>query len=108
MTDVLTDAIQGGRINPLLLDKLDDDDRCLLAEVCHKAECPDIIAGFGIKPKRDDDYDRFRLLQGSIVAGDNSPQVLKEMKHLILRLMMDGRMTRSEGNGILADIFLLT
>ena len=95
------------KLNPLLLDKLQEDDRSLLAEVCHQCDMGQVIAGYGIKPKRDDEYDRFRLLQGSLVAGDNSMEVLKELRHLVMKFMADGRLDMKSGVGVLADIAML-
>lgn len=108
LSDVLYDLTGNGmKINPLLLDKLNEDDRCFLAEVCHRCECPELISGFGLKAKRDEEYDRFRLLQGSIIAGDNSLELLKELRHLVMKFVSDGRIGMREGMSILADIAIL-
>lgn len=108
LTEVFTDMVGNGmKLNPLLLDKLEEDDRSFLAEVCHQCECPEVIAGFGLKQKRDEEYDRFRLLQGSIIAGDNSLEVLKELRSLVMRFIADGRMDMRSGVSVLADIAVL-
>jgi hypothetical protein len=108
MTEFMEDMLENGnKVNPHLLDKLGEDDKHLLAELVRVCDCKDVVAGFGLKPKKDDEYDRFRLLQGSFVAGDNSPQVIKELKHLILKFMADGRLHKRDGYSILADIAIL-
>lgn len=105
----MTDMLENNNTpNPLLLDRLNEEDRHILAECCHVCECPEVIRGFGIRMKKDDDYNRFRLIQGSFVAGDNSPQVIKELKHFILKFMNDGRLDKRTGYNILAEIAILT
>ena len=96
------------KVNPHLLDQLSDEDKGVVVETCRICECRDKIAGYGLKPFKDDEYERFRLIQGSFVAGDNAPQVIKELKHLIVKFMHNGRLNRREGYGILAEIALLT
>lgn len=96
------------KVNPHLLDLLSDDDKGILVDVCRLCECRNVIAGYGLKPQNDDEYDRFRLVQGSFVAGDNSPEIIKELKHFILKFIHDGRLNKRDGYGILAQIALLT
>lgn len=104
----MIDLLQHEKINPLLLDRLQEEEKHLLHEVCCVCDALPMIAGYGIKGKKDDEYERFRLLQGSVVAGDNSPQVLKELKTLILKFMSQGKINKREGYGILAEIAILS
>ena len=105
MVDMLEN---NNKVNPHLLDRLDEDDKDILLECCRHCDCRDVIAGYGLRSSKDDDYDRFRLLQGSFVSGDNSPQVIKELKHFILKFLHEGRLSRREAYGILAEIALLS
>jgi hypothetical protein len=65
--------------------------------------------GFGIHDKEDDDeMDEFELLKNEVIAGQNSPQALRELKAYILKFMNDGRLHKNEGYGLLAELAILT
>lgn len=50
------------------------------------------------------DADRFNLLRGEYLAGNNAPTLLKELRSFILKFMDDGRIKRKEGMGLLAEL----
>lgn len=104
----MIDLLENNKINPHLLDQLSDADKAILVDTAHLCDCRDMIAGFGLKAKKDEEYERFRLVQGSFVAGDNSPQIIKELKYFILKYMKEGRLSKTDGYHILAEIALLT
>jgi len=106
LTDFLTDTLTHQKVNPLLLDKLDDEDRSLLAHISKLTES-NLLSGYGLKEKKDNDYERFRLIQGSFMGGDNSPETLKELKHFILKFIGENKMNKREGYDILAQIAIL-
>jgi hypothetical protein len=109
LTEFFLDMLENeNKPNPHLLDQLEDDEKSIIVEVCRLCECRDVIAGFGLKGQEDHEYKRFRLIQGSFVAGDNSPQVIKELKHYILKFLQDGRLSKRDGYSILAEIALLS
>ena len=47
---------------------------------------------------------RFELLRGQVLAGNNAPELLKELKTIIITFMSSGRMKRAEGNQILFEL----
>ncbi len=109
LADFLLDLVENKKMNVRMLDTLNDHDRKLLANICFKAQAEETL-GFGLKVVDDDkaEFDRFQLLKGELVAGNNSPQVLKEIKGYILKFMSTGRISKSDGYNILAEIMILT
>ena len=89
---------------------MDHNDKMIFTSIATKAQTEETL-GFGLKVIDDgdkEDYDRFQLLRGEVVAGNNNPKVLQEIKTYILKFMSTGRIKKSEGYGILAEISLLT
>jgi hypothetical protein len=54
-----------------------------------------------LNKKIDEDLERFELLRGEIMAGNNNPEILQELKLLVLRLIKYGVLSKVEGMDIL-------
>ena len=63
--------------------------------------------GARLTRKESEDYARFELLKGTVIAGNNSPEVLKELKSYILRFLNDGRLPKKVGHDLLYEIACL-
>ena len=58
-------------------------------------------------PKLNDDeadLNRFNILRGEIVAGNDSSTLKKEFKGLLMKFMKEGRLPRQQVNEILAEL----
>jgi len=106
LADTIDDMLVGGRVNPHMAKLLQPDDLRLLRLICKKGEVGDV--GLGMDEEGEQEMDRFELLRSEVVAGQNSPQSLKELKQYILKFMSDGRLKKSEGHGLLAELAILT
>lgn len=91
--------------------KLSDDEQqyfCLIARKCDF----DSVIGLGMSKATSQDeqkeQDRFEMLRGTIIAGNNSPEVLKEMKMFILKFINDKRLPKQQGHDLLYEIACLT
>lgn len=108
MSDILLDMIENEKINNTLVQMLSKSEQSKLHYICKKAEIADVgLSGDGVEDE-DEEYDRFELLKNEVIAGQNAPEVLRELKSHILRFMGDGRLRRNEGMGLLADLAILT
>ena len=54
-----------------------------------------------------DEANRFNLLRGEVLAGNNNEKVMKELRGLILRFMNDGRIQQKEGTTMLVELSAL-
>jgi hypothetical protein len=57
---------------------------------------------------RDKDVKRFNILRGELMAGNDNPEILKELKTLLFRMMDQNTITRSEYNKIMSKLVALT
>lgn len=59
------------------------------------------------KTKEEQDMNRLQILSGEITAGNNAPQLVKELKTLLLRLKNSGRIPKREAHEIMEDLLTL-
>jgi hypothetical protein len=119
LTNVLTNMLAGHDVHNIL-DSLCADDKRLLKSVCETADVEDDVWGAGVLRKefvhdkdkdfeeKEEELDRFDMLKNEVIAGNNNPDVLRELKALILTMMRDGRLRRNEAYGVLAELSLIT
>ena len=104
---LLLDMIEHGHISTALLQHLNDKDSRLLKTLCSKAD----IGGGVIQhhdEEDDEEMDQFDILKDEVIAGQNSPESLRQLKAYILRFMNDGRMKKPDGYSLLAELAILT
>lgn len=101
--DLLVDVLEGKSFK---LDRLDTNDKKTFQRLATKAEVVRSL-GMGEYHGEDSDVERFNLLKGEVMAGQNSPEVLRELKSYILRFMGDGRLKRNEGAELLSELAIL-
>lgn len=56
------------------------------------------------KDKEKQDMNRFDILKGEILAGNDNKEMVKEFKVMLLRFMNNGRIPRRQGQEILTDL----
>ena len=54
-----------------------------------------------------EDLDQFEILQGELIAGNDSPELVKKLKLVILKLMNKGRLPKGQARDILTDLVAL-
>jgi len=59
------------------------------------------------KTKEEQAYNRLQILSGEIRSGNNNPQIVKELKTLLLKLKNVGRIPARHANEILSDLLSL-
>lgn len=90
------------------LSGLDDSDKDIMYKVfkMSKAEGIDAIPRPN-KTKDEAEFNRFTILKGQILAGNNSKEMIKEFKSLLVKLIHNGKILRKEGHDILLDLAAL-
>tara|TARA_R110001592_G_scaffold191564_1_gene437934 strand:- start:476 stop:844 length:369 start_codon:yes stop_codon:yes gene_type:complete len=56
------------------------------------------------KSKNEKEEHRFHILKGQILAGNDSPQIVKELKTLLMKFMNDRRLSKTEVLSILETL----
>jgi hypothetical protein len=108
MIDFLYDMLDSGSMNKSLFHKLPKPDQRLFLKI---SDLANIETGMGYKKtfheEEREELDRFNLVKGIVLAGNNAPEVIKELKGFILKFLHDGRIAKSEGLQLLQEISVL-
>jgi hypothetical protein len=90
------------------LSSLEDSDKDIMYKVfkMSKAEGIDAIPRPN-KTKDEAEFNRFTILKGQILAGNNSKEMIKEFKTLLVKLIHGGKILRREGHDLLIDLAAL-
>lgn len=66
-----------------------------------------IVSGEGLEvPKIDEktDLNQFEIMKGEILSGNDSTELIKKFKVMIIKLIHNGRLPKSEGKSLLMDL----
>ena len=106
--EFILDVLETGRPNERQLRRLSDDEREHFERVCLGAG---LLEHFKMKRTGDEDdkerVDRFNILRGQVLAGNNNENVIKELRGLVVRFINEGRITRQEGTNMLMELSAL-
>ena len=111
---MLLDIIRDGQFSEDDYQALDDSEKHLFDKLLTVSKA-DTVNGIKLyrhekitDKQRNADIKRFQILRGELLAGQNSPEVIKELKTLTLKLMEERVLTKTEYNQIMRYIFALT
>ena len=120
ITEIPTQAI-GGKLKKVLLtltgsgspsfediNELSEKDKALLNKVVKKAKIDQrLLVPTPDKTKEEQDMNKLQILSGEIQSGNNNPQLVKELKVLLLRLKNGGRIPKRQAHEIMEDLLSL-
>lgn len=108
MVDFLHDVLESGSVNKNLYQKLSKEDQRLFTKIAGLADIDD---GQGYKSEfreqEREEHQRFNLVKGIFLAGNNSPEVIKELQGFIRKFLTEGKISKSEGLTLLQEISCL-
>lgn len=98
--------LQTGQADFDCVNDLDDDDRTLLYKLLKRSKLSETVSVPKIKTKNraERDFDRFNILKGQVLAGNDNPQIAKELKLLIVKLMNSREIPRREALSVLVEL----
>lgn len=103
--DFVIDVMNTGRVNDKAFNSLHPHEQKHFERITKGAG---LLDTFKLKRSGDDEekeeVDRFNLLRGNYLGGNNSPDVLKELKGLVVKFINDGRIARNEGLNLLMEL----
>jgi hypothetical protein len=103
--EFIIDVLETGKPNERQFRRLSDDEREHFERVCLGAG---LLEHFRMKRTGDDEdkerVDRFNVLRGEVLAGNNNENVIKELRGLVVRFINEGRITRQEGTNMLMEL----
>lgn len=87
------------------LEVLNDEDRLYLNDLVKKSKLNDKVKiPTPNKDKLEKEMNRFEILRGQILAGNDSKELIKEFKHLLVKFGNQGRVPKKEVNEILYEL----
>jgi hypothetical protein len=109
------------KYNDKLYDKLDDEEKDIMSDLLRilnnnkigytkmdKLQKLTYMKDRRDKAERDEDIKRFKLLKSHILAGNNNPEILKELKILLVQLRKKNFISLKDYNAILEILFVMT
>lgn len=103
--EFVMDVLESGKVNDRAFSRLSEDEQNHFHKVCKGAG---LLETFRLKnigsDKEKEDLDRFNLLRGSYMAGNDSESVIRELRALISKFVQENRITKNEGLQLLMEI----
>jgi len=108
LKDLIDDIIEHGKLNKRMYDRLAKDDKHYFNHVTSKCKIDDVLNISDETHKQErEEMKRFKLVKGIVQAGNNSPEVLQELKEFLIKFGREGVLNKNQVNDILADLLVV-
>jgi hypothetical protein len=107
VSSVLKTIIGGGMPDYQEVEKLNNDDKKYLSKVLKTARLSDKINILPDKSKEEAEEQRFQILKGELISGNDSSELVKEFKMMLIKFKNENRLPARETNEILAELLML-
>ena len=103
--DLMIDLLERGKYSDSLLEQLEDNEK----EHFHKiVKGAGLMEQFKLKTPPNDKMkqmaERFKLLRGNFLAGNNSPTLIKELRSIVLAFMERNVISKNDGYELLKEL----
>jgi len=88
------------------INQLNEQDKRKLASICKKCHIMSPAVP-KLKTLTDQEDDRFEVLRGQLIAGQDNLQLAKEFKVLMLKMVNEGRLPKRQANEIMHEMLML-
>jgi hypothetical protein len=103
--DFIIDLLDNGKPNARVYTQIAPNERKFFEEMSIGAG---VWNGLGLKRTTtstdEEENKRFELLKGEYLAGNNNPKVISELRRLVVKMMSDGRIRKSQGIDLLMEL----
>ena len=102
--EMIMDLLERGALSDRLYDKLSNDEKKHFNQA---VKASGLIETLKLKPIDEDKKDlveRFKVLRGEFIAGNDSPSLLKELRALVLHFMESGQIPKTQGYDLLKEL----
>jgi hypothetical protein len=105
LATILIGILDNGKPEYSDLEELSDEDKLLLSTISSTTKLGSKLSlPTPNKSKNEKEEHRFQILKGQILAGNDSPQIVKELKTLLMKFMNDRRLSKTEVLSILETL----
>lgn len=95
------------KINTKMLNKLNSEDKQFFKRLINKSGLSVKYKSKELSSKEEDqENERFNLVKSEFIAGNDNKDIIKELKSFLLKFMIDGRISKKEGNELLYHLSL--
>ena len=103
--EFLLDVIENGKPNTRVYSQIEPEERKLFEDMSTGAG---LWSTFGLKRTTTDtdveESKSFEILRGEVLAGNNNPKILKELRGLVIKFMNTGKIRKNEGLNLLMQL----
>ena len=108
MKNIIDKFISGQSIDYEDIDVLDDEEKNYLSQLAEKCEIDDRLKiPSPLLSKQQSEINKFNIMRGQIIAGNNSKELVKDFKILLLKLSNKKLIDKNEANEILVMLLQL-
>ena len=105
--DFILDLLDNGKVNPRVYNQIENAERKYFEEMSMGAGVWNALGLERTTTSNDEqERNRFEILKGEYLAGNNSPKLITELKRLLIKMMNDGRIKKSQGTELLIELSL--
>ena len=105
--DFLTELIENGKANGRLYERLPEQEKYHFEKVSTGAG---LFHKLGLKKSSTDisqkEYEHFQILRGEFLAGNDNHQLVRQLKHLAIKFMNEGRIPKRQAYDLLLELSL--
>lgn len=103
--DFIENFIDTQKINDRQLEKLSKEEQKLFKKLINKSG---LDVKYKVKDYKDEndmkEEERFNLVKGQYIAGNDNPRIKEELRKFIIKFMMEGKINKKEGQEILFQL----
>jgi hypothetical protein len=101
----IIDVIETGKINDRIYKHIDNDEKKLFEKIVIGAG---LLNQLKLKKvyidKEMEEIDKFNILKGEYLAGNNNIAMIKELRRFVIQFMNDGRISKNDGSRLLMEL----
>jgi hypothetical protein len=102
--ELLMDMLERGVLSDRMYDKLVDEEKEHFNQAVKASGLMETIKLKPINEDKKDLVERFKVLRGQFIAGNNAPTLIKELRSVILHFMEKGQIQKQDGYDLLKEL----
>lgn len=105
LSSIIKTIVGGGMPSYNDVDKLSDEEKNYLHQISKKSDLTQMLAiPTPSKDKMEKDFNQFEIMKGEIMAGNDSKDLIKKFKVLLLKLVNTGQLPKQQVQEIMTEL----
>jgi hypothetical protein len=105
LSSIIKTIVGGGMPSYNDVDKLSDEEKNYLHQISKKSDLTQMLAiPAPSKDKMEKDFNQFEIMKGEIMAGNDSKDLIKKFKVLLLKLVNTGQLPKQQVQEIMTEL----